>query len=253
MHFLVLQHDRNTHPAAFLPLIAQAGHSISTVELDEGETLPSLDGVDALWVMGGAQDVFEEDIHPWLVDEKAFIRAAVVDRGLPYFGICLGHQLLADALGGTCAYGGSETGVKQVTPLPGSVLFDGIASPFPVAQWHGVQVTDLPPGGALIATSAVCRVQAMRVGDKAFSVQSHPEVEPGTITHWAEFPSAAVLLDKAFGPGGARIFEADVSAHAAPFAANARRMFDNWCRATGIPGIPAGRHETPGTAQEIRT
>lgn len=238
MHFLVLQHDRNTHPAAFLPLIEAAGHTISTVELDEGESLPSLDGVDALWVMGGAQDVFEEDIHPWLIDEKAFIREAVIDRALPYFGICLGHQLLADALGGRCAYGGAETGVKHVTPLPGSVLLEGISDPFPVAQWHAVEVTDLPPGGTLIASSPVCRVQAMRVGAKAFSVQSHPEVEPGIITLWAEVPAASDLLDKAFGPGGAAVFEAQVGANAPALAANARRMFDNWCHATGIPARP---------------
>ncbi|MBF9033482.1 type 1 glutamine amidotransferase [Rhodobacterales bacterium HKCCE2091] len=235
MHFLVLQHDRGTHPAAFTPLIEAAGHRMTTVELDEGETLPPFDGIDALWVMGGAQDVFEEDEYPWLVEEKAFIREAVVARRLPYFGICLGHQLLADALGGTCAYGGAETGVGQVMPLEGAALFQGMASPFPVVQWHGVEVTEMPAGATLLATGEVCRVQAMRVGDRAFSVQSHPEVERGTITHWAEIPSAAALLDRAFGPGGTAVFEAQVAEHADVFAANARRLFENWCRATGIP------------------
>lgn len=234
MHFLVLQHDRGTHPAAFTPLIEAAGHRITTVELDEGEALPSLDGVDALWVMGGAMDVFEEDIHPWLIAEKAFIREAVQDRHLPYFGICLGHQLLADALGGGCAYGGGEMGVREVTPLPGAPLFQGMTGPFPVAQWHGVQVTELPEGARLIATSPACRVQAMQVGETAFSVQSHPEVVPGTITRWARIPAAAALLDRAFGPGGAERFEAKVAENAPAFADNARLIFDNWCRAAGI-------------------
>ncbi|MBB96074.1 MAG: GMP synthase [Rhodobacteraceae bacterium] len=237
MHFLVLQHDPGTHPAAFLPMITGAGHDITTVELDQGDALPGLDGIDALWVMGGAQDVFQEDLYPWLVDEKAFIREAI-SRHLPYFGICLGHQLLADALGGRCAYGGAETGVCEVTPLPGSTLFDGMAAPFPVAQWHGVQVTDLPDGATLTATSPTCRVQAMRIGATAFSMQSHPEVLPGTITHWAQIPASAAILDRELGPGGAELFEAQVASHADTFAANARSLFTNWCRVTGIPTEP---------------
>ena len=65
-----------------------------------GEPIPDLAAFDALWVMGGPMDVWQEAEHPWLKAEKAVIREAVIDRAMPYLGICLGHQLLADALGG---------------------------------------------------------------------------------------------------------------------------------------------------------
>ncbi|MEM8731567.1 MAG: type 1 glutamine amidotransferase [Pseudomonadota bacterium] len=238
MQFLVLQHDPRTHLAAFAPMISGAGHDVHVVHLDQGEALPDLEGVDALWVLGGPQNVFEEDQYPWLIAEKALIRDAVETRALPYFGICLGHQLLAEALGGACALGGREIGVVEVTPAPEAALFDGMPSPFPVAQWHGVEVTAAPPGAQVTAWSPGCAIQALRMGETAFSVQSHPEVLPGTISDWGEIPEAAAILDDALGAGGTARFESAVNQHAEIFAANARILFTNWCRAAGIPTEP---------------
>ena len=100
MHILVLQHADVEHPGIFRRFLEEDGHTYDAVELDAGETLPSIDGYDALWVMGGPMDVWQEDEHPWLVQEKSYINECVEDRGLPYLGLCLGHQLLAEALGG---------------------------------------------------------------------------------------------------------------------------------------------------------
>jgi hypothetical protein len=61
----------------------------TAVELDEGEELPLIDNYDALWVMGGPMDVWEEEKYPWLCDEKNFIKKAVEEKGLPYLGVCL--------------------------------------------------------------------------------------------------------------------------------------------------------------------
>ena len=74
MHILVLQHERVEHPGVFRQFLREDGHTYDAVELDEGEALPSLDRYDALWVMGGPMDTWQEDTHPWLKDEKAFIR-----------------------------------------------------------------------------------------------------------------------------------------------------------------------------------
>ena len=84
MHILVLQHAPVEHPGIFRRFLEEDGHSWDTVELDQGGQLPSLDGYDALWVLGGPMDVWQEDEHPWLKDEKAFIREAVEQRGMSY-------------------------------------------------------------------------------------------------------------------------------------------------------------------------
>ena len=94
MHLLVLQHARAEHPGIFRQFLQEDGHSWDAVHLDEGEALPALEGYDGLWVMGGPMDVWQEEAYPWLIAEKAFIQKAVEEKGLPFLGLCLGHQLL---------------------------------------------------------------------------------------------------------------------------------------------------------------
>ena len=148
MDILVLQHERTEHPGIFRRFLEEDGHRWSAVHLNEGESLPSLDGYDALWVLGGPMDTWQEEEHPWLVDEKKFIKEAVADRGMPYLGLCLGHQLLAEALGGTV--GPSETpeiGILdvQLTEVGASGVFlDGSPEIFPALQWHSAEVKTYP-------------------------------------------------------------------------------------------------------------
>ena len=96
MHILVLQHAKEEHPGSFRKFLKEDGHTWDVIELDEGEKLPLIDSFDALWVMGGPMDVWEEEKYPWLKKEKEFIKIAVAEKGLPYLGVCLGHQLLAE-------------------------------------------------------------------------------------------------------------------------------------------------------------
>ena len=80
MHILVLQHAREEHPGIFRKFLLEDGHTWDSVELDEGEKLPLIDNYDALWVMGGPMDVWEEEKYPWLCDEKSFIKKAVEEK-----------------------------------------------------------------------------------------------------------------------------------------------------------------------------
>ncbi|MCR8546412.1 type 1 glutamine amidotransferase [Salipiger sp. P9] len=235
MHFLVLQHERIEHPASFRAMIEGAGHHWTPVHLNEGEALPALDGVDALWVLGGPMDVWQEDAHPWLKAEKAFIREAVVGRALPYLGLCLGHQLLACALGGDCGRGQAEVGILQVTQTAASPFLESVPDPLDVLQWHGAEVTAVPEGANVLARSPACAVQAMSWGPRAFSTQFHLEVEPDTVALWSAIPEYARSLEDTLGIGAVARLEAEAQAKMAGFTTAARQVFDNWCRECGIP------------------
>jgi GMP synthase-like glutamine amidotransferase len=232
MKILVLQHERVEHPGAFRRLLAEDGHVWVPVELDEGEALPALDGFDALWVMGGPMDVWEEDIHPWLVDEKAFIREAVAGRGLPFLGLCLGHQLLAEALGGRVGRAATpEIGVMEVALTDGGaagIPFDGLPERFDCLQWHSAEVAAMPDGASCLATSPACAIQAMQWGPRALSAQFHLEVEQDTVDAWAAIPAYADALDRALGPNGAERLRADCVARADDFATMVERVYINW-------------------------
>ena len=74
MHILILQHARVETAGSLGQFLKEDGHTSEVVHLDEGEKLPENSNFDGLWVLGGPMDVWEEEIYPWLKEEKAFIK-----------------------------------------------------------------------------------------------------------------------------------------------------------------------------------
>ncbi len=232
MRLLVFQHIACEHPGSLRKFLAADGVEWDAVELDEGEPIPPLEGYDALWVMGGAMDVWDVEAHPWLIEEKTAIRRWVREMKKPYLGLCLGHQLLADALGGTCGpQRPAEIGILDVTLTDegkADAVLGGMPETQKCLQWHSVCVAQPPEDTAVLASSGICRVQAMRVGSNAWSMQFHVEIEPDTIGNWAAVPEYRDALNEALGPDGHATIKTAADKHMPEMLASAEALYRNF-------------------------
>ncbi len=230
MRILVLQHAVSEHPGSFREVMAHEGHSMHAIELDEGERIPALDAFDILLVMGGPMDVWEHDKHPWLIEEMAAIRDWVT-AGRPYLGLCLGHQLLAQACGGHVGPmdGTPEVGIAQMPVMP-DPIFVGLPALCTCFQWHGAEVKRLPENAVLLASSEACAIQAFRLGDVAYGLQFHMELTHTTATEWGALPEYAAALERVRGPGGLPEIQAEVAAHYPALNQAAAQIFTNFLR-----------------------
>ena len=230
MDILVLQHIACEPPAVYGEVLVERGHVLHPVEVDEGEPLPDWRDYGAIVAMGGPMGAYEDDAYPWLADEKRLIGDAV-RAGLPYFGACLGVQLLAASLGARVYPGTApEVGVLDVdrTEEGGS---DPVASILPerfkTLQWHG-DTFDLPEGAVSLFSSPQYPNQGFRWGEVAYGIQFHLEVDDALADAWSRVPAYEAAAEAVLGTGGLDQLLGDVRAHADRMLPHGRTLIDAW-------------------------
>ena len=201
---LVVTHSPDEPPGTLDSWFPAAGLELDVVSPWDGDALPErVTGHAALVVMGGPQQAYDDRSAPWLRATKDLLRAAVRDD-VPVLGICLGAQLLAEAMGGRVALGdaGIEAGARLVAKRDAAwtdPLFRDVPLTPTVFQWHEDAIVELPPGAELLAASPKYENQAFRVGGRAYGLQFHIEPRAHTLRHWAaDYPKR--VLDAGLDP-----------------------------------------------------
>lgn len=184
MTFLILQAGRPVEPLRRRGGFPHWIRVAAGLDADEAvavditaEAPPGPEGFDGVFVSGSAAMV--SDREDWSEATAAWL-AGVASAGVPVFGICYGHQLLAHALGGKVGDhpGGREMGTVEIQVLPAGEddpLFAGAPDGFAAHATHLQTVLEPPPGAVVLARSAHDHCQAFRWGDRAWGVQFHPE------------------------------------------------------------------------------
>ena len=186
---LVVEHEASCPPHLVGRWLTEAGCTLEVCRPYAGDAIADLTAYDGVLVLGGEMGANDDDTVPWLAPLKVAIREAVA-AGTPLLGICLGHQLVAAALGGEVAPNprGQTVGLTDVRWADAAADDDWVAGRTGdevAIHWNNDVVTRLPDGAVVLAHSPDGEVQVVRFAPRAWGIQAHPEVDADIVRHWA--------------------------------------------------------------------
>jgi GMP synthase (glutamine-hydrolysing) len=187
--------ESGDYPSMFERLLAGRGFSFRTWAVVDGDFPPGIHAAEGWLITGSRHGAYED--HPWIPPLEAFIRAAYAAR-VPLVGICFGHQIIAQALGGRVEkHGGGWT--------VGPTEYDFDGETLVLNAWHQDQVVALPEDARVLATNAGCAHAALVYGDRALTLQAHPEFGPEFIGSLIERRGRGLVPDPLLDAAAAQL------------------------------------------------
>lgn len=187
---LVIQNEESAPAALVGEWLQERGIELDVIHAYAGEEIPATlpQQYAGVLAFGGAMGANDDAEFPWLTKERALL-AEAASQDTPTFGVCLGAQVLATAVGGTSTRADFiEIGAYEFDVLPVAssdpVFSLHAGSTVKAAQWHQDWIATLPESAVVLASNANCPVQAFRVGHNVYGVQFHPEVDAASFKEW---------------------------------------------------------------------
>jgi len=237
LKFLSLQHIAIEDPGTFKDFLLEDGHTLTTIQLDEGDTIPSnLNEFDAMLCMGGPMDTHMEKEYPWLVPEKKAIAEYVLNLEKPFLGFCLGCQLLGEVLGGKVIQSSPpEIGVLDIhskEDIKTDPVFNFLPPSFKALQWHSYEVVGLEENQniSILGSSPTTKYQIFGYKNLAYGIQFHLEIRNTTVDDWAEVPEYKNALEQSLGSEALPEMKKAVNAEISAMQDQCKMLYQNFLK-----------------------
>ena len=234
-NIIILQHISIETPGYILDLMNEDNFNLTTIELDQGEKIPSnLNQFDGMFCMGGPMDTWMEKEYPWLIEEKNKIKEFVVNLEKPYLGFCLGCQLLGEILGGNVVKSiPPEIGILDIlmnSSFSNDHLFGEFNPSFKALQWHSYEVQGLENNNnvTLLGSSPTTKYQIFKYKNHAYGIQFHIEIKDNTVSQWGCVPEYKKALEDSLGKDALKKLDVKAQENMKLMNFNAENLYKNF-------------------------
>lgn len=183
------------YPDMFARLLDGHGFTFRTYKVVEGEFPKGVKDCEGWLITGSRHGVYED--HPWIAPLEQFIRDAFATR-VPVVGICFGHQIVAQAMGGKVERYDAGWAI-------GATDYDFAGERVTLNAWHRDQVVTAPEGAKVVATNDFCANAALLYDDCAFTVQAHPEFRPEFVDGLMKTRGKGLVPDEVMAAAASRL------------------------------------------------